>query len=214
MYTPRSNHKATSIYTQESFLEEISKKLEHPEQTKTLIADFEDFRQAILNPNYFYLHVASDLEKLTNAKSSLQSFLPSELKKFQKTESKNVHYSSSFRQNSTASEIYGIASIENSYLFQVGSGIASYDHTDIASLMVLNEYLSGMEGPFWNEIRGAGLAYGYGLFSRIEEGYLGFSLSKSSNVVDAYERAKDIVKFDLFTRFSFSFQFFHPGISN
>jgi Zn-dependent M16 (insulinase) family peptidase len=57
-------------------------------------------------------------------------------------------------------------------------GPGSFSEQDIAPLMVLNEYLSTMEGPFWKQVRGNGLAYGASLRMAIEAG-----IKKSINII-------------------------------
>ncbi len=37
---------------------------------------------------------------------------------------------------------------------------------------MLNEYFTTMEGPYWKQIRGPGLSYGYSLRMVAEEGYV------------------------------------------
>ncbi len=49
-------------------------------------------------------------------------------------------------------------------------GPAHYDDPDAPVLMVLNEYLTTMEGLFWKQVRGSGLAYGANLRMDIEAG--------------------------------------------
>jgi Zn-dependent M16 (insulinase) family peptidase len=50
-----------------------------------------------------------------------------------------------------------------SFLNHVTGGATEFDANDVPALMVLNEYLSTMEGPFWKQVRGNGLAYGASL---------------------------------------------------
>lgn len=45
----------------------------------------------------------------------------------------------------------------------------------------------------WRLIRGQGLSYGYGIYPKVNEGLLYFSLYKSANVVAAYKEARNIV---------------------
>lgn len=50
-----------------------------------------------------------------------------------------------------------------------------------------------MESVFWKKIRGLGLAYGYSVVMKIEEGLTYFALSRSSNLLKAYQVAKEII---------------------
>lgn len=53
--------------------------------------------------------------------------------------------------------------------------------------------MTALEGPFWVNIRGLGLAYGYSIIPTIASGLLTFSLFKSSNVIQAYEVSHEII---------------------
>ncbi len=44
----------------------------------------------------------------------------------------------------------------------------------------------------WRQIRGQGLAYHYGLSLDVEAGFLAFRLSQSTNLVKAYQVAREI----------------------
>jgi Zn-dependent M16 (insulinase) family peptidase len=50
-----------------------------------------------------------------------------------------------------------------------------------------------MEGPFWKQIRGPGLSYGYTIRPAVEEGLVVFGLSRSVNVWKAYNAAQNIL---------------------
>ena len=52
------------------------------------------------------------------------------------------------------------------------------------------EYLTALEGPFWVEIRGKGLAYGSSLINREEQGLLNFGLYRSVDPTAAFDAAK------------------------
>ena len=60
-------------------------------------------------------------------------------------------------------------------------------------LLVAIEYLTGLEGDFWCKIRGLGLSYGYSIFNSTESERLSFSLSRSTDPVEAHKAAKAIV---------------------
>jgi len=92
-----------------------------------------------------------------------------------------------------SASIVGVAAIESSFLGQTKYLDLPYGHEDEAPLLVTIEYLTACEGHFWKKIRGLGLAYGFLIDTSIEGGRLSFVLSKSTNVVKAYEVAKEIV---------------------
>ena len=74
--------------------------------------------------------------------------------------------------------------------------------------MVLNEYLSTMEGPFWKEIRGLGLAYSCSLGASVEQGipektshrgphrslgFIKFTVYRAADSFLAYKAAQKVV---------------------
>jgi Zn-dependent M16 (insulinase) family peptidase len=49
-------------------------------------------------------------------------------------------------------------------------GPDTFDHVDLPALRVLTEYLTTMEGLFWKQVRGNGLAYGANIRLACEAG--------------------------------------------
>jgi Zn-dependent M16 (insulinase) family peptidase len=90
--------------------------------------------------------------------------------------------------------VLSLAAIESSYLAQTFPGPTAWDDPDIPPLMVLNEYLTTMEGPFWKQLRGLGLAYSYSIRLRPEQGLLYFVLYKSVSIPKAYQQARSIIE--------------------
>ena len=102
--------------------------------------------------------------------------------------------------------IVSMPAIESSYCVFMTKGPGSFQDPDIAALMVLNEYLSTMEGPFWKQVRGNGLAYGASLRLAIESGrtfewcfaahllaFISFVIYRSPDGFKAFEKVKEII---------------------
>merc|ERR1711871_1666860 len=51
---------------------------------------------------------------------------------------------------------------------------------DYAALLVAMEYVCAVEGPFWRQIRGKGLAYSYHLANSLTSGTIQFALIKAA----------------------------------
>eukprot|EP00736_Rhodelphis_marinus_P008270 Rmarinus@m.16579 len=90
--------------------------------------------------------------------------------------------------------IFGLGACEGGYLLQAGRCLTDFRHPDVPALKVALQYLSALEGPFWKQIRGMGLAYGYSLYLSVEKGLLHFGLYRATNVPKAYECARRIVE--------------------
>lgn len=69
-----------------------------------------------------------------------------------------------------------------------------YNHPDYAAVSLASEYLQCVEGPFWNGIRGAGLAYGANMVKHAEINSWAFSIYRGSDLIKCYEAAKSIVE--------------------
>jgi len=58
---------------------------------------------------------------------------------------------------------------------------------------IASNYLIRMEGPFWREVRGAGLAYSFNIITSLEDKMNYFILQRASNVVKAFEKCMQII---------------------
>eukprot|EP01080_Neovahlkampfia_damariscottae_P006879 gene6879-11041_t len=192
----KSNHNVCDFNKQHDFLTKLVEKLE--KDSESVIKEMNDFRSFITDPSRIRLNIITNFNEKKNVKSTL-------FDKFLKSE--KIHQPNSFTftkelltneyQNTTTSKdgaIFGISSTDSSNLFQTTTGIDSYSHDDIAALMVVIEYLTGLEGPFWKKIRGLGLSYSYSIYSSIEQGLTYFMLRKSTSLVKAYFEAKKIIE--------------------
>jgi len=83
--------------------------------------------------------------------------------------------------------------VDSGYLTVSGDGPDHWEHADVAPLMVAIELLTQLEGPFWKELRGAGLSYSYSISLNPEEGRVFFSLFKAGHVGSALRCAASIV---------------------
>lgn len=84
-------------------------------------------------------------------------------------------------------------SIESSFLLRSTHGIGEYNDPDLPKLRVSINYITGMEGDFWKQIRGLGLSYDYSIFNAVEQGRLYFELGMSSEIADAFAAAKLVI---------------------
>ena len=192
----KSNHNVCNFNKQHEFLTKIVEKLE--KESDSILKELNEFRNFITHPSRIRLNITTNFKDKKNVKEILFKkfhdkskieFKPKEFlftkdlltKKYQNT------------NDSKEGQIFGISSTDSSNLFQTSIGIDSYSHEDIASLMVVIEYLTGLEGPFWKKIRGLGLSYSYSIYSSIEQGLTYFMLRKSTSLVKAYLEAKKII---------------------
>jgi len=72
-------------------------------------------------------------------------------------------------------------------------GPEDFNDKDLPALLVLGEYLTTMEGVFWKQIRGQGLAYSCNLLPNVDSGIVVFYVYRAPDAFKAFDRAKDII---------------------
>lgn len=88
--------------------------------------------------------------------------------------------------------VLALSALENAILRRAAPGIV-YGEAGAAALDLVITYLTALEGPFWVEIRGRGLAYGSYIHNHPETGLVYFGLSRSVDPGKAFLAAKGIV---------------------
>lgn len=63
---------------------------------------------------------------------------------------------------------------------------------DYVPMLLFMQYLTQLEGPFWKQLRGQGLTYGYNMFINPNEQLLYFTLYRATNVTAAFKQFKTI----------------------
>lgn len=93
--------------------------------------------------------------------------------------------------------LVGVSSLEGGSAFLMrcgpGPGYNEDDESELAALCVCIEYLTALEGDFWTQIRGAGLAYGAGLRADPNNKLIHFSLYRSADPAKALAAARRVV---------------------
>lgn len=85
--------------------------------------------------------------------------------------------------------VTGIGAVQSGYLSLTVPCGAGWGSAEEPPVMVLCEYLSGLEGPLWKEIRGNGLAYGADVFLRRGNQELSLSIAPATDPVGGLEKA-------------------------
>lgn len=194
IYDPkRSNHYATSITNQHEFL----RKLHRGNVSKTA-NHLNLLREALVHSTNYRVHVVGDILSLINVFQPWNIKLDCENSGDIKREIAPISFSKEVRNpfSVLANKLYVVKmpSIESSFALFAVEGPDCFDHPDLASLMVLDEYLTAMEGIFWKEVRGTGLAYGVGLNINIDNGLIYFQIYRSQNGFKAFEAVHRILR--------------------
>lgn len=93
--------------------------------------------------------------------------------------------------------VLGLGCIESAFLCHAVRCPIKIDDDSYIPLMLFMQYLTQLEGPFWRQIRGQGLAYSYNMFINLPEQLLYFTLFKATNVVGAFKQFKLITEAQL-----------------
>jgi Zn-dependent M16 (insulinase) family peptidase len=195
-----SNHFAANSIQQYHFLTSILERLESDPQS--VLNELNEFRRIIADPANIRIHVTGNIYKQSHTKTALvEKLLPSTLQSQPITD--NVapsafklaqHLLSEKAHGTNSGYIFSLASTDSGFLTQSCKGLTDFNTQKRASLLVLIEYFTALEGPFWKRIRGAGLSYNYSVQQNIEEGLMYFVLSQSGSLVKAYIEAKQILQ--------------------
>lgn len=198
-YQSNSNHWATNFMRQQKFLKQLLKNLKgNPEGVKE---DFTRIRDTLTRPSNILVHISLNKDKLDISKlhepwlkmvpSEIVDSSPKEMIKFD--EIVPCCQLIDLLQEPKA-VIVGVGSVESSYMQQIIKSIDSLHHPDLAAVFVLTQYLTQLEGPLWRQIRGLGLTYGYSIMLSPSNGLMYFSLTKSSQLVEAYNKTTEILE--------------------
>ncbi|SCW01559.1 LAFE_0E02344g1_1 [Lachancea fermentati] len=84
---------------------------------------------------------------------------------------------------------------ESSYVSVISNLPSGFDyyHPDYPAIVLAEEYLGCVEGPLWNGIRGAGLAYDGSIRKRMESSLIEFSFYRAADATGCFQAAKEIV---------------------
>eukprot|EP00003_Mantamonas_plastica_P014927 TRINITY_DN2561_c0_g1_i1.p1 TRINITY_DN2561_c0_g1~~TRINITY_DN2561_c0_g1_i1.p1 ORF type:complete len:857 (-),score=315.12 TRINITY_DN2561_c0_g1_i1:19-2493(-) len=213
-----STYRSLAALRQVGFLTKFLEDLNDESAAAQRLEEFEGMRKRLINPKNLTMHIVGDMSKISDVCTVWKGH--SELSEVNDeisvtpTVKYDVEYQTDALKNgANIGYVAGLGSIESSFLYQVTPGPSHYEHEDKAPLMVAMEYLMGMEGVFWKQIRGQGFAYGAHMGLQIDRGIISFDLYRSANVVAAYEASKDIVEGFLNGKYEFEQIRFESSIS-
>ena len=155
-YKPDNNHWAVGFYRQNQFLKDILKKLESsPNQVEN---QMNQLRFLITNPSNLTIHLSANAsllnEKVSNPEQLwIDNFLPENIHKENVIIKNTVDPSFThlidnnymLKNAIPRAAIAGIGSVESNFMFERVQSIDSYKHPDLASLLVLMQYLTQIE---------------------------------------------------------------------
>ncbi|XP_015753163.1 PREDICTED: uncharacterized protein C05D11.1-like [Acropora digitifera] len=188
-----SNMFSANMVRQYSFLNKLLSDLET--NSVEVIGKVEKLRSLLTHPSNLRVHVVADVNRLPDNPHVLwkTKLLPNSSLEIPKNLPPVRRVSSFLAANPVHGKIAGVGSVESSFLYQVTRCVESFDHPDLAAIMVFLECLTTLEGPIWRQVRGLGLSYGYAMRVNPENGLLYLQLIKSTHLVKAYKKTQEIV---------------------
>ncbi len=161
-----------------------------------IIAQFTELCRALHQPENFRVYVAADVKKLKNPVSSWQAIVSGldTSKSLRPIDERRTYLSKIGKNPGSVAYVVPMGTIDSSFATLTSKGPDSYDHPDLAPLMVAKAYMDAVEGPWWVAVRGTGLAYGTHFGRSIDVGLVMFIISRSPDAFKAYSAAKEQVE--------------------
>lgn len=198
-YAPQSNIRVCSMIHQHRFLSALIDKLNDPTEAAKIIDNLNRLRSEIVSAQRLGLYIAADWNKVLENGSDEQYTTWNKL-----IRSDDVfdpkRYDSPIRDYKlrksiiSDSQILGLGCIEGAYLVHAVPCPIELNDISYVPLQLFMQYLTQLEGPFWRQIRGQGLAYGYNMTVKLHSHMLVFTLYRATNVVAAFKQFKSITE--------------------
>lgn len=197
VYPKGCNLTATSLIRQEKFLKNLQTKLD--EDSEKVVKTMTKIKETLTNPSEMRIHLSLRVDSISKMFSSPETpwlnLVPAIKDKTLSMQKSKVKASHEFITDDVPfrQAIIGVGSVESSFLIQAVPCVSDFYHKDLAAIMVFIQYMTQLEGPMWKQIRGLGLAYGYSMYVKPEKNFLYFALTKSTHIVTAYDKGRNIV---------------------
>jgi len=188
-FKENSNIIYSSFLRQNTFLKNLSIELEsHPSDIKR---EMETIVQKLSIVNNGFCYIGADIETLVSFYG--EDIRP--LKYLFRTSNESLDVSERFitpseyvfrneKNKKKNHVIYGLHGSESCYFMQgIYYNNTDWSHEDVANIRVMLQYLSDR---FYNEVRGAGLAYGVKMSLSVTEGRITLSISRTPRLMDTY----------------------------
>ncbi|KAJ3369417.1 Presequence protease, mitochondrial [Allomyces arbusculus] len=200
LYSDESNQKLLALPQQVTFLQALVPRLEAKDEA--VAADLAALRDALLATDKVRVHVTGALRRV-GVPAILDPWraVVADIPTVAGPATGRVPPTAAFRSllgrmpKSTDGngKLVRVPATESGYLLATAHGVESATHADLAAVQVAFEIFSTMEGFFWKQIRGPGLAYGAYLAADPNAATVGLGIYRANNVVQAYARARAIV---------------------
>jgi len=194
LYERESSVRAQNPLSKALYLRRLKKLLDS--KPDEVIAQFSQLCKTLHRPENFRIYIAADLKKLEKPVSSWDAVTSGfdTSKPLEPLDKQRALLSKIGKSPGSTTYIVPMSTVDSSFAIISAKGPDSYDHPDLAALMVAATYMDAVEGPLWVAVRGTGLAYGTNFQRGTDTGLLSFSISRSPDVYKAYTAAKEQVE--------------------
>ncbi|KAJ7225434.1 Metalloenzyme, LuxS/M16 peptidase-like protein [Mycena pura] len=194
VYNEASTSRAGGVLAQVDYMPKLAKQL--LDSSEEVIADLLEIRRYVTDPSGVRFSVSGNVLRLDNPRSTWAKYFESSLPE---TALAPVPLSSETlselgKKPMNKAIVMGLPTIESSYVTYSTKGIQGFTHPEYPAFRVALEVLNATESYLWRYIRGSGLAYGAYVALDVESGLLSFSLYRSSNSMEAYTEASNLLK--------------------
>ncbi|KAI0330572.1 hypothetical protein GY45DRAFT_1323517 [Cubamyces sp. BRFM 1775] len=194
LYDESSTSRMGSVVPQVEFIPKISQQLQ--DAPAAVIKDFEEIRGYLTDPAGVRISVNGDILSLKEPRSAWarhfgQALPPSELAPVKLA----VDTLSAVGKNPVKrAVVVSLPTIESAFVTHTAKGVQGWAHPEYPAMRVAVEVLNATESFLWRYIRGSGLAYGAHCGLDLEAGLVNFSLYRSSNSMEAFKQAANVIK--------------------
>lgn len=201
-YAPQTNIRVCSMIHQHRFLNSLLEHLNDDMKAAKIVDDLNRLRSEIVSTQRLSLYIAADWETVLEDGADEQYAMWNKLVRaddvFTPDNFEGPINDYKLRKSIVSdSQILGLGCIEGAYLVHaVPCPIDLYDDAYVP-LQLFMQYLTQLEGPFWRQIRGQGLAYGYNITVKLHSQMLVFTLYRATNVIAAFKQFESITKAQL-----------------
>lgn len=202
-YAPQTNIRVCSMIHQHRFLNALIEHLNDPMKAAKIVNELNRLRSEIVSTKRLSLYIAADWKKLISDSGVNEQYATwNELIRaddiFMAENYEGPIRDYKLRKSIVSdSQILGLGCIEGAYLVHAVPCPIELNDDAYVPLQLFMQYLTQLEGPFWRQIRGQGLAYGYNMTVKLHSQLLLFTLYRATNVIAAFKQFKSITKAQL-----------------
>ena len=191
---PSGFGRARNTLVKAAYLKQVKRILE--KEPQVVIDQLKEVNDVLCTVSNFRVLVIANVEKLQHPVSSWKILVPESEKNISLNplESKLSRLSEHGRNPGDIAYVVPIPPVESSFVLAVGKGPASFDDPTLPALMVANAYLNAVEGPFWKNVRGTGLAYATNLYRHVDSGQISLEIYRSPDPLKALLACREVVQ--------------------